>query len=334
MSRRHRFGLHFSIGAPELYWILVFRGHCHQRGYMALPPPPSLAELKAAFPEVTMLQHKATGGFKYVFQATVNGHTEAFKLLSLPSVGKTESERAARREYIGRAQREIMLLAQCSVPELVKLGTLPPRVVTIGDIDFLGYSEEFLVGESVQDFIGRNPPAPSERDAKQLFVSLLKAIRELWTKFETVHRDIKPLNVVIVGQQDRPFVLLDLGIAYQTSEPGLTVDPAIRPATLPYMAPEMLQVNFRQALDFRADIYTAGMTTFEYATFTHALQLRPEDPCRTLSRVLRQAPTPLRSLRPDFSPPFCRLIDQTLKKAPPLRPSNVSTIIAQMEREL
>lgn len=301
---------------------------------MPLPPPPSVAQLAAAFPEVTNLQHKATGGFKYVYRSEIGGRIEAFKLLALPSVGRTDSERAARREYIGRAEREITLLGQCAAPELVKLGSLAPREVTIGDIDFLGYSEEFLVGESIADFVARNPPPPAERDAKRLFVSLLSAIRELWGRFETVHRDIKPLNVVIVGQQGRPFVLLDLGIAYQTSEPGLTVDPAVRLATLPYMAPEILQVNFRQSLDFRADVYTAGMTVFEYSTFRHALQYRPEDPHRTLSRVLRQAPTPLRSLRPDFSEPFCRLIDQTLKKSPPLRPSNLSAIITRLESEL
>jgi serine/threonine protein kinase len=301
---------------------------------MALTPPPTVAQLATAFPEVTSLQHQATGGFKHVYRSIINGQIEAFKLLALPSIGKSESERAARREYIGRAQREIALLGQCTAPELVKLGSLAPREVTIGDIDFLGYSEEFLVGESVEDFIRRNPPPPSERDAKQLFGSLLKAIRELWSKFETVHRDIKPLNVVILGKQDRPFVLLDLGIAYQTSEPGLTADPAVRMATLPYMAPEMLQVNFRQALDFRADIYTAGMTTFEYATFIHALQYRPEDSRRTLSRILRRAATPLRSLRPDFSEGFCRLIDQTLKKSPPLRPSNLSAIIMRLEADL
>lgn len=303
---------------------------------MALPPPPTVQQLAVAFPEVINLKHKATGGFKYVYQCEINGAIEAFKLLALPTVGKTESERAARREYIGRAQREITLLGQCTAPELVKLGKLSPREVTIGDIDFLGYSEEFLIGESVQDFIDRNPrpQSPSERDAKQLFASLLKAIKELWGKFETVHRDIKPLNIVMLGQPGRPFVLLDLGIAYQTREPGLTIDPTIRLATLPYMAPEMLQMNFRQALDFRADIYTAGMTTFEYATFAHALQYRPEDPHRTLSRVLRQAPTPLHALRPDFSEPFCKLIDQTLKKSPPLRPSNLSLIIARLETEL
>lgn len=300
---------------------------------MALPPPPSSQQLFAAFPEVSNLRHKATGGFKYVYEAVINGRKEAFKLLALPSTGNSESERAARREYIGRAHREIELLGKCTAPELVKLGSLAPREMTIAGIDFLGYSEEFLTGESVQDFINRRPALPTEREATHLFVSLLKAIAELWTRFETVHRDIKPLNVVILDEPGRKFVLLDLGIAYQTKEPGLTVDPAIRMATLPYMAPEMLLANFRQALDFRADIYTAGMTTFELSTFTHPLQYRQEDPHRTLSRVMRQAPTPLRSLRPDFSESFCRIIDQTMKKSPPLRPGNIAALIARLEAQ-
>jgi serine/threonine protein kinase len=300
---------------------------------MALPPPPSQAQLTSAFPEALNLQHIATGGYKYVYRATINGRTEAFKLLALPTAGTTDAEQAARREYIGRAQREIELLGRCSAPELVKLGTLAPREVNIGGIDFLGYSEEFLEGESLFNYIQRGAARPSEQNAKKLFLSLMRAIKQLW-QFETVHRDIKPLNVIMLVSPKRPFVLLDLGIAYQTREPGLTIDPAIRPATLPYMAPEMLQSNFRQALDYRADVYTAGVTTFEFATFAHPLQYRPEDPARTLSRVMRQAPTPLRSLRPDFSEPFCRLIDQTLKKSPPLRPSNLDAVITRLDSEV
>ncbi|MCW5547375.1 MAG: protein kinase [Opitutaceae bacterium] len=300
---------------------------------MSLPPPPTTAQLAVAFPEVVNPQQIAVGGFKYVYRATVNGAIEAFKLLALPAVGVTEAEKAARQEYIGRAQREVELLGKCAAPELVKLGSLAPREVNIGGLDFLGYSEEFLAGEGLHQYIQRKGPPPTEREAKMLFLSLLRAIKQLW-QFETVHRDIKPLNVVMLGSAGRPFVLLDLGIAYQTREPGLTVDPAIRPATLPYMAPEMLQANFRQALDYRADIYTAGITTFEYATFVHPLQYQPEHPAKTLSRVLRQSPTPLRSLRADYSEAFCRLIDQTLKKSPPLRPGNLDAIIKRLEAEV
>ncbi|HLP09296.1 MAG TPA: protein kinase [Opitutaceae bacterium] len=296
---------------------------------MPIPPPPAIEHIMAAFPELNALVHIATGGFKYVYRAGVSGHTEAFKLLALPAAGATECERAARQEYIGRARREISLLAHFTSRELVKLGTVIPREVLIGGISFLGYSEEFLDGESIQSYVHRGGPRPREEDAKRLFGCLLRAIKELWEN-ETVHRDIKPLNVMMTQDTARPFVLLDLGIAYQMREPGLTVNPEVRPATLRYIAPEMLQANFRQSLDYRADIYTAGITTFEFASFRHPLDLHGVDPVGTLTQVLRRPSTPLKLLRPDYSDDFCRLIDQTLKKAPPLRPANIEMMLRRL----
>lgn len=294
-------------------------------------PAPSLDKLTTAFPEVSNLRAVAHGGFKYVYKAAIGGRTEAFKLLALPAVGTTEAERASRREYIGRAHREIDLLGHCVCPELVKLGSLAPREVSIDNIDYLGYSEEFLEGRSLQDYISNGGLRATEGEIKKLLSSLLRAIRELWT-FEVVHRDIKPLNIILTGNPGRPYVLLDLGIAYQTREAGLTVDPAIRPATVPYLAPEMLNINFRKSLDYRADVYTAGISAFEYATFRHPLVAVGEDPLRTISRVMRQNPTPLNEIRPDLSDDLCKLIDQMMKKSPPLRPSNLNALINRLEQ--
>ncbi|MDB6165437.1 MAG: kinase domain protein [Lacunisphaera sp.] len=297
-----------------------------------MPTPPTNEKLVAAFPEVANLEEIARGGFKIVYDAQVNGQREAFKLLALPAAAATETEKAYRQEYIGRAKREIELLGKCATPELVKLGSLVPREVTIDGVEYLGYSEEFLVGPSVQSLIGLPNPLPTEADIREMLISLLKAIKELWS-FEVVHRDIKPLNIIKVAQPGRPYVLLDLGIAYHTREPGLTIDPANRfpPATIHYLAPEMLRANFRQALDFRSDIYTAGVSAFEYATHQHPLKATAEHPLRTISRVIRQNPTPLKSIRSDFSDAFCRLIDQMLKKSPPLRPGNLTALIARLE---
>lgn len=297
-----------------------------------MPTPPTNEKLAEAFPEIANLREIARGGFKIVYDAQVNGVREAFKLLALPAAAATESERAFRQEYIGRAKREIELLGKCVGPELVKLGTLGPREVTIDGIEYLGYTEEFLDGPSVQSLIGAPNPLPAEAEVREMLVSLLKAIRELWSH-EVVHRDIKPLNIIRLARPGRPFVLLDLGIAYHTREPGLTIDPANRfpPATIHYLAPEMLRPNFRQALDFRSDIYTAGVSAFEYATHQHPLKATAEHPLQTISRVMRQNPTPLKSLRSDFPEPFCRLIDQMLKKSPPLRPGNLTALIARLE---
>ncbi|MDB6113070.1 MAG: hypothetical protein JWQ62_15, partial [Lacunisphaera sp.] len=72
-----------------------------------MPTPPTNEKLVAAFPEVANLEEIARGGFKIVYDAQVNGQREAFKLLALPAAAATETEKAYRQEYIGRAKREI-----------------------------------------------------------------------------------------------------------------------------------------------------------------------------------------------------------------------------------
>jgi len=53
------------------------------------------------------------------------------------------------------------------------------------------------------------------------------------------------------------------------------------------------------------------------------------DVIEPLSRIATKAPKSLKSERPDFSIGFCRLVDQTLRKKPMLRPPNFERIVAQ-----
>ena len=78
---------------------------------------------------------------------------------------------------------------------------------------------------------------------------LLRCVQELW-RHGYVHRDIKPHNVMRTGNPDRPFVLLDLGIAFAVNETSLTFRPGERMpvATYRYLAPEMLRRIFGSEL--------------------------------------------------------------------------------------
>ena len=98
---------------------------------------------------------------------------------------------------------------------------------------------------------------------------------------------------------------------------------------LRYLAPEMANPNFRDAIDYRSDLYTAALTVFEYAAGQHPIARDSDDQIRTVSRALHQAPRRLKELRPEFSDGFCRLIDQLLKKAPALRPANFDLLFKQ-----
>jgi serine/threonine protein kinase len=293
--------------------------------------PPANDRILAAFPELTDLQWFAQGGFKAVYKATVAGVCEMFKLVCLPQLGTSDAEKLAyRKESLGRIRREVELLGKCSRPELVKLGTVAPKLVVIDASEYVGYTEEFLPGDNLATILGVRGDKPSEADARRLLLSLLRAIEELWGVHRTVHRDIKPANVVRLPDPTRPFVLLDLGIAYGLLETGLTYGGGA-PCTPRYLAPEMARPDFRRDLDYRTDLYTAALTVFEYSAQIHPLARTQDDLIQTISRALTQPPRALKTERPDFSDSFCRLVDQMLKKKPQLRPSNLPALIADME---
>jgi serine/threonine protein kinase len=297
---------------------------------MSFIPPPN-DSIIAAFAGLTDLAEIDRGGFKVVYRATVGANTEMFKLVCLPVIGKTDEERQAyRNESLGRIRREIQLLGKCQSPELVKLGSIAPQLTTIGGQEYVGYSEEFLPGDNLGKLIRNRGQKPSEQEAKRLMLTLLKAIQELWGVHRTVHRDIKPANVMKLPDPDRPFVLLDLGIAYGLLETGLTHDGGA-PCTPRYLAPEMARPDFRRDLDYRSDLYTTALTVFEYSAQMHPLAKTRDDLIQTISRALHQAPRRFRDERPDFSESFCDLVDQMLKKKPQLRPSDLNALIAEME---
>jgi len=292
--------------------------------------PPSDPLILARFPQIEELALLDKGGFKAVYRARIAGKVEAFKLIQIPRIEGTEDAEAFRHEMIGRVRREVDALGQCQVPEIVRLGSVKATTTDIEGRDYVGYSEEFLDGKDLWKLLRSGTPKPDEQELRVLFVSLLKAIRELW-RHGYVHRDIKPLNVMKLTVAARPFVLLDLGIAYSVRETALTFNPSERiPATYRYLAPEMMMPGFRENMDYRSDLYTAALTVFEYGAQEHPLARDSDDRMQTISRALHQPPKPLKDLRPDLSTEFSRIVDQMLKKKPALRPANLNMLIERL----
>jgi serine/threonine protein kinase len=189
--------------------------------------------------------------------------------------------------------REVEILNRCTTPYLVKPASLALKGYNVSGGYYAIYSEEFLDGPDLWKLIRQKGTPPDEKEAKLLLRCLLLAIQELWS-MRYVHRDIKPENVIKLADSHRPFVLIDLGIAFGLLATGLTVQGT--PCTARYLAPEMANPAFRTSLDFRSDLYTSAITVFEYVTGQHPVARDSDDLIRTVTRAINDPPKPLRSL--------------------------------------
>jgi serine/threonine protein kinase len=177
-----------------------------------------------------------------------------------------------------------------------------------------------LLGKSLNECI-QEKQHPEFAELATLATSLFNAISEL-SDLGIIQRDIKPANVMVTGDKSRPFVLLDLGIAFQRGGTLITRESISVPGTLYYLAPEMLEANFRSNLDSRADIYTAALTVYEYATGINPFAVGHDSEFDTLYRIKKQPAPRLKESRADLPSVFCDILDQCLKKIPALRPGN------------
>jgi serine/threonine protein kinase len=295
---------------------------------------PTEEQVRQIFTQFDEIKFLKKGGFKAVYKVSTKGNIEAFKIVFIPVYGQAEISSEVRKESFARVKREIKILNNCKSPEIVKLGTIQPTNVIFGEQEFIAYTEEYLDGHNLRELI-KKKIMPSEHEVRLLLLSLLKAIREFWS-LGVIHRDIKPENIIKLGLPERNYVLIDLGIAFSIIDTPLTFDAQHRmpPGTFRYLAPEMLQPNFRESIDFRSDLYAAAVTVYEYAAGRHPLAKNEDDLITTLSRIIKEPPKSLKEFRDDLSVSIVQIIDQMLKKIPALRPSNLNMLIKNIEDKI
>lgn len=230
------------------------------------PPQPDVLELGGEVRQFHRYQIKrciGEGGMGRVYQAydPVLRRDVAIKVMR---ADVPESERR-------RFRREAMFGARFSHPSIVRIFDMGEHRASDGrPIEW--FSMEHLPGADLERVLGRavahgrRLPVLSVLDIFRQVLSALQYAHECLV----VHRDVKPANIYVTRDPNTRFLttkLLDFGIALDL-EGSAGIEPICGNPF--YMAPE--QTSPGTQIDFRADVYAAGLSFYEVVTGRHPLE--------------------------------------------------------------
>lgn len=145
-----------------------------------------------------------------------------------------------------------------------------------------------------------------------------------------VHRDIKPLNVML--DRTGGIKLLDLGLARffnaeQNDKLTQQHDVSAILGTADFIAPE--QALESSTADIRADIYSLGLTF--YFLLTGKLPFGPGKPIQKLLWQQVRDPEPILKVRPEIPDGLAGVLEQMIRKKPEERHATPAEVMAALE---
>ncbi|MCP3902395.1 MAG: serine/threonine protein kinase [Planctomycetes bacterium] len=246
-------------------------------------------------------------------------------LLRRPTALKVLRKDVVTPENVARFEREVQLTSRLNHPNTIEIydyGQSP-------DGTFY-YAMEFLPGVTLAKLIdtdGALPPARVVNIIRQVCASLEEA-----HGIGLVHRDIKPLNIMLCRFGPRPDVVkvLDFGLVKDVSTPEelQVTSPEIVGGTPPYIAPERLKDP--TALDPRSDLFAVGAVAYNLLTgqdvFTGASAMQ------ICYKVMHEdPPRPSAHAPNDLSPALEELVLATLSREPDGRPATARALIEALD---
>lgn len=211
--------------------------------------PPSPAELEPLVPGYRILEATGRGGMGAVYRAC---HVQldrvvALKLLPPEAVGDSVA--------LERFRCEALMLAAVTDPALVRVYDVG---TTTTGVPF--FTMEWVEGGNLADRLAAGPFEPGE---VSVLVGQICAGLAVLHAAGLVHRDLKPSNILLT--RDGSVKIADFGLATAggSSRPDRITQEGTTLGTFEYAAPEQWAGD---AVDFRADLYSVGVLTFEMLT--------------------------------------------------------------------
>lgn len=267
----------------------------------------TLDKIAAALPKEYKINRQiAKGGQGAVFEGEYNSLPVAIKIVD-PFT--TEDK---------RIDREILFLKENQHPNIVKI--VNSSQIHLHDIPCKIVAYEFINNGDLAGLISQ-PLLPLPREIIKLGLQIGSAIECMWSARERiVHRDIKPLNIMLDKNFD--YILVDFGFAKHLDLSNMTVAQG-NPGTHGYKSPE--QAAGVKNLTLKSDVFSLGITIFAFATGLH-----PFKGYQPLHNSILQEN--LSQLRPDLPRELVILVEAMLNTSAHMRPKNISEQFRALEK--
>ena len=267
----------------------------------------------------------ARGGMAEIYKAKKKGVKGFEKVIAIKKIlsGYGEDDK-----FIEMLVDEAKIAAELSHPNIVQIYDLGRKD------NYYFIAMEYVLGKDLREIQTRLRERDSwfpEEIALYLTIKILEALNyahkakdSRGRPLEIVHRDVSPPNILISYSGD--VKLTDFGVSKASIKIHQTLSGALKGKLL-YMSPE--QARGESSIDFRSDLYSAGVLLFELLTGKKLFLDTTE--MMVLKKVQNGEILNPREVNPDIDPALEKIILTSLNKDCDKRYQSAAAMIADLE---
>jgi len=263
-----------------------------------LTAPPQIPQQMARLADYDMGEQIGAGGMGAVYLAyhKVTREPVAVKVM----LSKVRVQEKARRQFL----REIETTSALQHPHIVRF------LGSEAEENRFSFLLEYCAGGSLADLMKRRGGPLSLEEAAPLLLQTLQGLA--WVHAQGfVHRDLKPHNILLAGQEGQWVAKLsDLGLAKSFEQAGFSGMTATGnfAGSFPFMPREQM-INFKRVQPV-SDVWAMGATCYYLLTGASPRpQQAGQDP---LLAILREESIPIRKRTPHIPTGIAEIIDRSL----------------------